>query len=55
MNKAQINAFRVAHGLAPLAETSKTAQKRKQAANQAARAQACRDLRAARGSKVKAK
>lgn len=55
MNKQQINDFRVAHGLAPLPVVSSTAQKRKQAANQAARAQASRDLRNLRSTKIKGK
>jgi len=53
MNIAQINAFRVAHGLTPLTPADKGAQKRRQAANQAARAQASRELKSKRGSNKK--
>ena len=55
MNRAQANEIRVAHGLAPLPEVNKLAQKRRQAANHAARAQQNRDLRNSRTSKSKAK
>lgn len=47
MNMKQINEFRVAHGLAPLVAPAK---KSNQARNQAARAQASRDLKAKRRS-----
>jgi hypothetical protein len=52
MNLKQVNELRAKMGLAPV-----MAQKAKgnQAANQAARAQACRDLKAKRGNGKKAK
>lgn len=53
MNLAQINEFRVAHGLAPLVATEAKAAKRRQDANKAARAQASRDLKAKRASRSK--
>lgn len=44
MNKQEINAFRAAHGLAPIVPTAK----RKNTGNAAKRAQACRDIKALR-------
>jgi uncharacterized protein YkwD len=49
VNLKQINEFRAAHGLAPLAgDPNKAKKSQRQNANRAARAQACRDLRAKR-------
>ena len=49
MDSAQINEFRVAHGLKPLeAPARDMAQKHRQDANKAARAQANRELKAKR-------
>jgi hypothetical protein len=53
MNREQINAFRTAHGLDPM--PPKATNKRNQNANRAARAQANRDMKAARGTRSKAK
>jgi hypothetical protein len=50
MNLKQINEFRTSHGLTPLQAPVK---KRAQAANQAKRAQECRDLKAKRGTRSK--
>lgn len=56
MNLAKINEIRTTAGLPVLtADPKKADQKKRQAANQAARAQACRDLRSLRGSGKKAK
>lgn len=49
MNIAQINAFRVSQGLAPIAVKAGVSDaKKRQAANQAARAAACRELKSKR-------
>ena len=55
MNMQQINAFRVSQGLPSLPAVDKVAEKRRQAANKAARAQGNRDIRNSRTSKSKAK
>lgn len=56
MNLAKINEIRARAGLPALAANPKAADaRRRQAANQAARAQANRDLKALRGSGRKAK
>lgn len=54
MNLSQANVIRANMGLAPLVAKTSDAKKR-QAANQAVRAQASRDLKALRGSGKKAK
>lgn len=54
MNKQEINSFRVAHGLAPLPATDTRAKAVRQNRNKAARAQACRDLKALRSRNKKA-
>lgn len=54
MNLKQINEFRVSHGLTPLTpQIARADFKRNQNANRAARAQACRDLKAVRSSSKK--
>jgi hypothetical protein len=55
MNAAQINAFRIAQGLAPLVvdNAAKAAQARRQAANAAKRAAESRELKSKRGSRSK--
>ena len=56
MNLTKINEIRAAANLPPLAvNPGKADQKKRQAANHAARAQANRDLRSLRGSSKKAK
>ncbi len=50
MNMQAINDFRVSHGLAPLEAKDTHAQKRRQDANKAARAQASRELKSNRSS-----
>lgn len=55
MNLASINAIRATAGLPAIAAKSNVAAKKRQSDNQAARAQACRDLKALRGSGRKAK
>lgn len=47
MNFQEINEFRMRQGLEPLVRTA-TVKNRRQAQNQAARAAACRDLKAKR-------
>lgn len=54
MNFDQINEFRVSHGLPALAKPAQDmAQKRRQYANKAARAQANRDMKSKRNGKGK--
>jgi hypothetical protein len=48
MNIAQANEFRVSHGLTPLPPVDKSAERKRAAANKAARAQASRDLKSKR-------
>lgn len=55
MNLSTINAIRASAGLPALESKDNQAQKRRQAANQAARAQANRETKALRGSGKKAK
>lgn len=55
MNLAHINAIRATAGLPAIASKANPAAKKRQSDNQAARAQACRDLKALRGSGKKAK
>jgi len=55
MNRTQANEIRASIGLTPLPEVDKRAQKRRQAANKAARAQANRDIRDLRNSNRKGK
>jgi len=57
MNRTQANEIRASLGLAPLVGDmdAKRAQKRRQAANKAARAQANRDIRDLRNSNRKGK
>ena len=53
MNIAKANEIRASLGLAPLPAVDKTQQKRRQAANKAAKAQACRELKSKRQSRSK--
>jgi len=53
MNMTQINAIRAQAGLAPLPAVDNRAQKRAQAANKAARAQANREMKAKRALRSK--
>ncbi|CAB4134509.1 hypothetical protein UFOVP273_128 [uncultured Caudovirales phage] len=53
MNRNEANAFRIAQGLAALSPVDNTAQRKRQAANKAARAQALRDLKSKRQGKSK--
>lgn len=55
MNLDTINSIRATAGLPPLAKVDKSAQKRRQDANRAARAQANREMKSLRGSGKKAK
>lgn len=55
MNVTQVNAFRVANGLAPMVvdTVAKAAQAKRQASNKAARAAESRDIKSRRGSRSK--
>jgi hypothetical protein len=55
MNLAKINEIRANMNLAPLAAKATNTAKKRQLDNQAARAQACRELKSLRGSGRKAK
>lgn len=53
MKLAEVNAFRVAHGLEPLTPKGDKGKAQRQNANRAARAQASRDTKALRSSNKK--
>lgn len=55
MNKQEVNAFRVAHGLAPLPATNTRAQKARQNGNRAARAEENRSIKASRSKGLRTK